>query len=170
MLVTILELIRRGQLREEYAFVWLASGLVVLGLAIFRGSLAFIAQLFDVSYAPALLFMIGLGLVTIIMLSQTVAISRLTRQNRDMAQRIAILEWRVQHEVEAKNSAPAETNEPIALSTNITERDLTQSAETESVSDRPRWGYVRSIETLGTTGIATDAAKAHDGGNGRGTA
>ncbi len=170
MLVAVLELIRQGRLREEYAFVWLASAIAILGLAIFRGSLDFIAQLLDISYAPALLFIIGLGLITLIVLSQTVAISRLTRQNRDITQRVAILEWRLQHELEAGNSTHTETDEPMALRTNITERDLTQSAETESLSDRPRWGYVRSIETLGTTGTATDSAKTHDGGNSRGTA
>ena len=170
MLIAVLELIRQGRLREEYAFVWLASAIAVMGLAIFRGSLDFIADLLNISYAPTLLFMIGLGLITLIVLSQTVAISRLTRQNRDITQRLAILEWRLQHELEARDSAHAETDGSMALPTNIMERDLTQSAETESLSDRPRWGHLRSIETLGTTGTAADAAKAHDGGNGRGTA
>lgn len=92
LFLLILELIRTGKLRARYALVWLTSALVIFILSVFKGSLNFFAELVQIAYAPSLLFIVGLGLVIIIQLYQTLSISKLTLNNRNLAQKIAILE------------------------------------------------------------------------------
>jgi hypothetical protein len=92
-LVVILELVRRGQLREEYSLLWLAAVVVLLALSVHRGALHAVAGLLGVAYAPSLLFAVAFLFNVIILVSQSVYISALTCKNRDLAQRLAILEY-----------------------------------------------------------------------------
>ena len=91
MLVLLLELIRRGKLREEYSLVWFFSSAVIFLLMIFRGSLNFLAELVGIEYAPSFIFMAAIGLLMLIQIFHSMAISRLTSQVRDLAQNAAIL-------------------------------------------------------------------------------
>jgi hypothetical protein len=95
LIVLILDLIRRGRLREEYALIWLVCIAIAFVLAIFRGSLQLLADWLGIDYGPSAVFMVGLVLVGFIQLLQTIAISKLTVHNRDLAQVIAILQWKI---------------------------------------------------------------------------
>jgi hypothetical protein len=90
--ILVLELIRRGRLREEYSLIWLFSAGMIFVLAVFRGSLRFIADLIQIEYAPSFIFTVFIGLLMVIVLFQSVAISKLTSQSRDLAQKLGILE------------------------------------------------------------------------------
>ena len=149
----VLELIRKGRLREEYSLIWLFSATIVFILSVFKGSLRFLADLVQIGYAPSLIFMVGLGLVTTIQLLQTIVISKLTSQNRELIQRLAILEWGLRR--------LSQTNQAT------TKRTLAEYEETEIAGNRPRWGHLRSTETLGAAGDAphpTETVKGGDGG------
>jgi hypothetical protein len=94
-LLSVLEMIRRRRLKEEYALLWLLAGGVVLVLTVARPWLDVIAAVLGIYYAPSALFMIA-GLIAMALgLHLTSVISMLTDQNRVLAQRIAILEERV---------------------------------------------------------------------------
>lgn len=97
LILIILDMIRRGRLREEYSLIWLASAALVFLLAVFRGSLDFIAGLLNIEYSPSLIFMIGFGLVILTQLFQTVALSKLTSNNRELAQKVSLLELRLRY-------------------------------------------------------------------------
>jgi hypothetical protein len=161
----ILELIRKGRLREEYSLIWLVSAAVIFLLAIFRGSLTLIASFVQVDYPPSFIFMVGLGLVIVIQLMQTIAISRLTMQNRDLAQQMAILRWRIRHGAEAADVAIVSESELASDETiiNTTERDVTENAEAEIVGDWPRRGNLRSDEALGSAKEVAHPSEATDG-------
>ena len=94
VLVTV-QLIRKHRLREEYALVWLVASLVILILSVFGGIVNFLAALFAVSYAPTLILVLGLLFVLVILLSQSVTLSTHANRVRDLAQYIALLEWRL---------------------------------------------------------------------------
>ena len=91
-LVSVLELIRRRQLKEEYSLLWLVAGGVVLILSVARPLLENIAALLGVYYAPSALFLVGGLMAMVLGLHFTAVISRLTDQNRILAQRMALLE------------------------------------------------------------------------------
>jgi hypothetical protein len=95
VLLAIFELVRRRRLMERYAILWLASGLVLLGLAIWRNGLEKIANGLGVAYPPNALFLIAFGFVLVLLLHFSIAVSKLADQSKILAQRIALLEERV---------------------------------------------------------------------------
>lgn len=95
LLFVILELVRRRRFLERYALVWLASGVVTLGLAVWRDGLTELATLLGVAYPPNALFVIAFGFVLLLLLHFSLAVSRLSDQSRVLAQRLAMLEARV---------------------------------------------------------------------------
>jgi hypothetical protein len=95
LLLVVFELIRSRRLRERYALLWLATGLVLVALSLWRGGLNTIAGWVGVrSYPPAVLFAVGLLFVILVLLHYSTVISRLTDQNTKLAQRLALLESR----------------------------------------------------------------------------
>jgi hypothetical protein len=95
LMFVIFEMVRRRRLMERYALVWLGSGLVLLGLAIWRGALERIASAVGIFYPPNALFLIAFGFVLLLLLSFSVAISKLSDQTKVLAQKLALLEERV---------------------------------------------------------------------------
>src|SRR3954469_16738834 len=102
VLLAIFELVRRRRLMERYAILWLASGLVLLGLAIWRNGLEKIANGLGVAYPPNALFLIAFGFVLVLLLHFSIAVSRLSDQTKVLAQKLALLEERI------TNRSPAE--------------------------------------------------------------
>ena len=96
-LLVIFELIRSRRLRERYALLWLASGVVLLALSLWRGGLNTIAGWVGVeTYPPAVLFAVGVVFILAVLLHYSTVISRLSDQNTILAQRLALLEERLQ--------------------------------------------------------------------------
>jgi hypothetical protein len=96
LLLVVFELIRSRRLRERYALLWLATGVVLIALSAWRGGLSTIARWVGVStYPPAVLFAVGLLFVIIVLLHYSTVLSRLSDQNTTLAQRLALLEARL---------------------------------------------------------------------------
>jgi hypothetical protein len=93
LVVVVLELIRSRRLRERYALLWLATGLVLTALSAWREGLNTIARWVGVrSYPPAVLFAVGILFILAVLLHYSTVISRLSDQNVQLAQRLALLE------------------------------------------------------------------------------
>ena len=112
VLLAIFELVRRRRLMERYALLWLGSGLVLLGLAIWRGALSTLAETLGIIYPPNALFLIAFGFVLFLLMHFSLAISRLSDQSKVLAQKLAILEERVRRQ--ELHSEDAEEREPAA--------------------------------------------------------
>src|SRR3954453_22417148 len=97
LLFVILELVRRRRLLERYALVWLGSGLIIPGLAGWRNALTHLAKTLGIAYPPNALFVIAFGFVLLLLLHFSLAVSRLADQSKVLAQRLALLEERVNH-------------------------------------------------------------------------
>ena len=87
----IVDLIRRGMLKEQYALLWLVSAIVLLVLSMLRGLLDAIALAVGVAYPPALLFLVAFLFLLLIVLHFSVIISSLSEKNKRLAQELAIL-------------------------------------------------------------------------------
>ena len=109
----IFELVRRRRLMERYALLWLGSGFVLLGLAIWRDALSKLSKSLGIFYPPNALFLIAFGFVLFLLMHFSLAISRLSDQTKVLAQRLALLEERVRRG-EATAEAEAEEREPAA--------------------------------------------------------
>ena len=91
ILVGVVDLIRRGTLKEQYALLWLASAIVLLVLSMWRGLLDTIALAVGVAYPPALLFFVAFLFLLLIVLHFSVIISSLSEKNKRLSQEVAIL-------------------------------------------------------------------------------
>jgi hypothetical protein len=95
LILVVLELIRSRRLRERYALLWLATGVVLLVLSAWRGALNTIAGWFGVTgYPPAVLFAVATLFILLVLLHYSTVLSRLSDQNAILAQRVALLEER----------------------------------------------------------------------------
>ncbi len=93
LVLVVLELIRSRRLRERYALLWLATGIVLTVLSAWREGLNTIASWLGVrSYPPAVLFAVGILFILAVLLHYSTVISRLSDQNVVLAQRLALLE------------------------------------------------------------------------------
>jgi hypothetical protein len=95
-LLVVLELVRRRRLLERYALLWLLAALVMLGLAGWRGALVRLAESLGIFSPPNALFFVAVGFVVVLLLHFSAAVSRLTDQSKILAQRLAIMEQRMQ--------------------------------------------------------------------------
>jgi hypothetical protein len=96
MVLIVLELIRKRRLKERYALLWLATGIVLLILSLWRSGLNTIAGWLGVeTYPPAVLFAVATFFILLVLLDYSTVISKLVDQNVTLAQRLAILEEKV---------------------------------------------------------------------------
>lgn len=91
LFVFVLELVRRRRLGEPYAILWLAASVVLLVLSIFDELLDSLADAVGIRTPANALFVVGFGFVLILLLSFSSVISRLSRENKLLAQEIARL-------------------------------------------------------------------------------
>ena len=104
LVLVVLELIRKRRLKERYALLWLATGIVLLVLSLWREGLGTIAGWLGVeTYPPAVLFAVATFFILCVLLDYSTVISKLVDQNVTLAQRIAILE---EHIKEQERDAP----------------------------------------------------------------
>jgi hypothetical protein len=105
LLLLVFELVRRKRLSERYAILWLLAAATLFVLAAWKGLLTTLAHDVGISYPPSALFAVAIGLIAMILLNFSLAVSRLSDQNKILAQRLSLL----QHRLEEKEG-PTEMN------------------------------------------------------------
>jgi hypothetical protein len=105
LFLVVLELVRRRRLMERYALLWLFASVVLLVLAAWRGLLTTLSHKVGIHYPPSALFVVAIGLGLILCVHFSLAISRLSDQNKLLAQRLAILQHRLGAGEEATGAA-----------------------------------------------------------------
>jgi hypothetical protein len=96
VLIVVIELIRRGRLKEKYALLWLFASGVLLVLSMSRGLLEYVAHLLGVFYPPSFLFLLAFLFLLLITLHFSVVVSGLSEKNKQLAQEIALLRFEMQ--------------------------------------------------------------------------
>jgi tellurite resistance protein TehA-like permease len=96
----IIELIRRRLLREEYSWLWFATGFAIFILVVWYDLLREFSQLIGAKVVTTTLFLFALLFLILINIHYSIKISALTNQVKDLAQALAI------HDAVNKESAP----------------------------------------------------------------
>ena len=109
-LLVVLELVRRRHLSEGYSLLWLGTAVVMLILGLWRDPLHGLAELVNIHDPTNLLFMLAALFMMFVQLVYSTVITRLTRENRETAQQIAL----IRHEIEQlrRQQIDAEDNQP----------------------------------------------------------
>jgi hypothetical protein len=91
LLIGIVDLIRRGMIKEQYALLWLASSVILLILSVWRDLLDKIALAMGIAYPPSFLFLVAFLFLLLIVLHFSVIISDFNEKNKRLSQEVAIL-------------------------------------------------------------------------------
>lgn len=91
-LAFVLELVRRRQLREKYALLWLAVGVTGLLLALARPLLDGLARAMGIGYGPSALFFFSTIFLVLVAAHLSWEVSRLEDRTRRLAEEVALLQ------------------------------------------------------------------------------
>lgn len=91
VLVWIGELLRRQQLREKYAALWLATGIVVAPLGFFPNLLDSTARKLGIASGVSLVLFLGFLLVLLVCVHLSYESSRLEAETRTLSEEIAMI-------------------------------------------------------------------------------
>jgi hypothetical protein len=91
MTVAVAELLRRGILREKFAFLWLAVCAVLLFLAVFPNVLTGAAEALGFELPSNLLFFAAILFLLLVALQLSHEVSRLEARTRRLAEDLALL-------------------------------------------------------------------------------
>jgi len=96
MMLLIVELVRRRKLREEYSWLWLLTGSVIIVLMMWFDLLKWTTHLIGAIKPSSAIFFLAFLFLFIISLHFSVVISKLTDRNKELAQKYALLEMELQ--------------------------------------------------------------------------
>jgi len=92
LLIVIIELVRRRRLKEEYSWLWLMAGVVMLVIGLNYGLLQRITEFIGAGWTSSTLFFFGILFVVALCLQFSVKISGLENKVKNLAQQLALLE------------------------------------------------------------------------------
>lgn len=103
LFIIIIDLVRRKKLREEFSWLWLLTGSVIILLAAWYDLLLFITKLIGAVLPTSTLFFFSVLFLLIISLYYSTKISSLHERVKDVAQQVAILQSEIQRLSRKKN-------------------------------------------------------------------
>jgi hypothetical protein len=91
VLAVIIELLRRRQLREKYAMLWLGTLVVIIPLALFPGLLDNLAGTVGIASGVSLVLFLGIVFLLLVCVHLSWEVSRLEEETRTLAEDLALL-------------------------------------------------------------------------------
>lgn len=95
ILVVVIEMLRRGRLRERHALWWLLAGILALVLGIFPGTLDWLSGLLDVAVPTNLIFFVCIAILFLVCLQTSSELTTLEDKTRSLAEEVAMLSNRL---------------------------------------------------------------------------
>lgn len=137
LMLLILELVRRKRLMERYALLWLFATAILLILAVWKGLLTRVSYSVGIHYPPSALFAVAFGFELLLLLHFSLAVSRLSDQNKVLAQRVGLLQRRLEEHEERLAEISGEGRHPPPLETGLVPSESRFSRRERELS-RPR--------------------------------
>ena len=100
ILIFIIDLLRRGVLKEKYAVLWLFFAGGALALALFPSALYWLTATLGIATPSNLLFFVTIVLLVLISVQISYELSRNEAKIRRLAEEVALLEERIRYRVE----------------------------------------------------------------------
>lgn len=113
LLATIVELLRRRQLREKYAMLWLGVLLIVIPLSIFPRLLDNLAELVGVVSGVSLVLFLGIVFLLLVCVHLSWEVSRLEEETRTIAEDLALLRAKTEERLAPHGVDVPHEREPV---------------------------------------------------------
>ena len=91
----VFEMVRRRHLHERYAILWLGAAFALLVLAVWTGLLRSISDLVGIKTPSNAFFVVAFGFLLLLVLHFSSVVSKLSDETRVLAQRLALVEQRL---------------------------------------------------------------------------
>ena len=106
ILTFVITLVRRKNLKENYAILWVITCIVLSAVPLLIDYLDRAAYAVGIDYPPAFLYLIAIIFIFILILHFSVIVSKLSEQNKSLIQDFGIMEKKVADlETEVKNAS-----------------------------------------------------------------
>lgn len=99
LLVVLVNLLRRRRLREKYAVLWIATGLVIVPLALFPKLLDAVARMLGIASGVSLVMFLGILFLLVVCVHLSWEVNRLEEETRTLAEEVALIRAERRHEV-----------------------------------------------------------------------
>ena len=96
IMAVVVELVRRRKLREEYSWLWLVTGGLIILLVIWYDLLVSLTSLIGAVAPTTTLFIFGLLFLMLISLHYSIRISKLSHQVKELGQQLTLLRGQVE--------------------------------------------------------------------------
>jgi hypothetical protein len=91
LLATIVELVRRRKLREEYSWLWVTAGVVILALALSYDFVRWLTHLVGAATPTTTVFLLGILFLVAVTVQYSIRLSDISRRAKDLAQELALM-------------------------------------------------------------------------------
>ena len=106
LLLFVFNLVRRKNLKENYAILWVLTALVLSAAPLLIDYLDEIAHAVGIYYPPAFIYTVAIMFIMVLLLNFSVIVSQLSEQNKTLIQEQAILKKRVTELEQQSGNAP----------------------------------------------------------------
>lgn len=96
ILVTVVQMMRHGRLRERHAIWWLVGGVGILIITIFPATLGFMARLLGVAVPINLSLFLAVGVLALLALQHSSEITSHEKKLRVLTEEVALLKQRLE--------------------------------------------------------------------------
>ncbi len=135
-LVVVIELVRRRKLREEYAWLWISTAVVLMVLALNTKIIAWLANLVQAESPLSILYFCALAFLMLVSLQFSVRLTKLSFRNKILAQQLALLEKEMRDlrdELHPTELKPTEIPRPTPTATPTTPTADSSKADHTSI-------------------------------------
>lgn len=94
-LIAIIELMRRGTLRERHAVWWFVGGILALIIAVFPQTLTWLSQILGIVVPTNLVFFVSIGLLFLVSLQYGAELTRIESRMRALSEQAAFTDQRL---------------------------------------------------------------------------
>ena len=108
LMLVILRLVRRRQLRAKYSLLWLAVGVAFVVLGVSPGLLDWAAHRTGVAYAPDLLFLVGTLFLVLVVMHLSWEVSRLEDRSKILAEEVALMRAELREHTRSRDDHPGD--------------------------------------------------------------
>lgn len=92
ILVVVIEMLRRGRLRERHAIWWFIAGVLALVAGIFPATMTWAARLIGIEAPINLVLFVSIAILFLVCLQHSAELTRLESKTRTLAERLALQE------------------------------------------------------------------------------
>lgn len=102
-LLVVIEMVRRGRLKERHALWWLVAGILALIIGIFPGILDGVSDTVGVEVPINLVFFVSIAVLFLVCIQSSSELTSLEEKTRILAEETALLRQRIE-ELEKKQN------------------------------------------------------------------